>query len=153
MDSGIKWLLQTAALSAPPPLRRRRVLNDPAVPILAVVVLFGGCVTTICTAAFSAPTARWIGFGVGIAVLVIALGMHVRAWLHRARFDALASAAVALLAAWTVIATAALPAVAGRWIAFADGLGYLALSVAVLVRRVLSAERVTHVLEVRELRA
>jgi len=145
------WLIRTAALSAPPSLRRRTVVGDPALPMLAAVILVGGCVTTIATAAFGAPTARWVGFGVAIAVLVVAALTACRAWLHRARFDGLALAAVVLLAAWTVVATAALPAVAGRWIAFADGLGYIALTVAMLVRRAISAERVTHVLEVREL--
>lgn len=150
--SGVIWLLRTAALSLPPSLRRRVVVHDPALPLLAVVILVGGCVTTIATAAFGAPTARWVGFGLAVAVLVVALVTAVRAWLHMARFDGLAAAAVTLLAAWTVVATASLPPVAGRWIAFADGLGYLALAVAMLLRRGITSERVTHVLEVRELR-
>jgi hypothetical protein len=147
------WLARTAALSAPPSFRRRRVVHDPTLPFLAVAIIFGGCVTTIATAAFSAPPAAAIGFGVSIAVLVVALATVARAWLHTARFDGLAASTVAVLAAWTVIAAASLPPVAGRWIAFADGLGYIALAVAILVRRGISSERVTHVLEVRELRA
>jgi hypothetical protein len=150
--SGVMWLLRTALLSVPPPLRRRRVVADPALSVLAAVILLGGCVTAIATAAFGAPTARWIGFGLAIAVLVVGAITAVRAWLHGARFDGLAAAAVVLLATWTVVATASLPPVAGRWIAFADGLGYIALAVAVLVRRAIASERVTHVLEVRELR-
>jgi hypothetical protein len=150
--SGVMWLIRTAALSAPPSLRRRSVTRDTAMPMLATAILFGGCVTAIATAAFGAPTARWVGFGLGIAVLAVAFLTAARAWLHMARFDGLAASAVMLLAAWTVVATASLSAVAGRWIAFADGLGYIALAVAMLVRRGITSERVTHVLEVRELR-
>ncbi|MEA2449959.1 MAG: hypothetical protein QOG63_1891 [Thermoleophilaceae bacterium] len=150
--SGVIWLLRTAALSAPPSLRRRTVVNDLAAAMLAGVILIGGCVTTIAAAAFGGPTAAWTGLGVSIAVLVVAILTVIRAWLHYARFDGLAAGTVAALAAWTVIATASLPAVAGRWIAFADGLGYIALALAILLRRSISPERVTHVLEVRELR-
>lgn len=60
--------------------------------------------------------------------------------------------ALGLVAAWTVVATAwTLAADAARWVAFADGLGYIAIALAILLRRGLTTERVIHVLEVREL--
>jgi hypothetical protein len=93
-----------------------------------------------------------MGFGLAVAVAVLGAAM-VRLALRRPGFDLASSAAIVLLALWTVCVTAwTLPVSAARWLAFADGLGHLVLALGILLRRALSDEHLVHVLEVRELR-
>ena len=55
-----------------------------------------------------------------------------------------------VIATWTIVATLVFPTAAARWLVFASACAHVALSMASLVIREVTTERVVHHLEVSE---
>jgi hypothetical protein len=121
-----------------PTMRTRFITNL----VLGAVAGF----VVVASQAFAAGVTAWVTFGVAIGVL-LALGAAQldprRALLQRAL-----DGAVAVLAAWSVVASVVFAGATVTWLSFAEGLGFVAMAVAGLIAHETSTERVVHLLSI-----
>jgi hypothetical protein len=126
-------------------------------PFLAMGNLLGGGFLIVAVFAWAATTAAWLGFAVSIALLVFGLAMAVAAVRRSGGAERIGVAAIGALtfviASWTVIASLVFVPSTARWLIFASACAHVALSMASLVIREVTTERVVHHLEVRERQA
>jgi FtsH-binding integral membrane protein len=102
----------------------------------------------VATAAFPLSTVTALSFGMGIAMLVLSLGVAAR---YRKDVPSLVvSAGIAAVSLWTVVSSLVFSQGTVDDLAFASALAIGALSVVGLTAHELGAERVVHSLEVRE---
>lgn len=152
---GLRWLALTARPRLPTRRRRHPETTGPGRPVeslLAIASLLAGFLVVVSTIAFGGDTALAVALGLSVAVLLEAIGMTAVWWRRRRHWLAWIGAGVAVLAVWTVVATAGTFDVGtARWIAFASGLGYSLYALTALLQQLLSSDRVVHVLEIREL--
>jgi hypothetical protein len=117
--------------------------------------LLGGGFLVVAVFAFSVKTAVWLGFAVSIGLLVFGLAMAVSAARgggsggERIGVTVL-GALTCVIASWTIIASLVFAPATARWLIFASACAHVALSIASLVLREVSTERVVHHLEVGE---
>jgi peptidoglycan biosynthesis protein MviN/MurJ (putative lipid II flippase) len=118
----------------------------------------------VAAAAFGPGAVKGVGLGIGIggcaiSLLFVAALMHhrrleghpeVRVFGHSIGLWSLLSGAMAAVAIWEIVATAAFEADVGRWLTLSNGLAIAALACTGLVMHEISTERVVHVLEVVE---
>jgi hypothetical protein len=148
------WLLETALLN----IRRdgRGASQDEApsrgwtpVPLAAIVLV--GALVIVSIAIGVTPAAGWVAFGVSLVTAVTGCALVLVARKRGLRALAWVGGGIAILAAWTVIATAGIFSPdTERWIAFGSGLGYFVEALGALGVYELASSRVVHVLEVRE---
>lgn len=100
----------------------------------------------VATFAFSPNVAGWIGFAVtGVFVLAMIAAVSLlrrRGWVQRGL-----DAAVAVLAAWTIVESFVFGGGTLTWITFGAAAGILVLAVAGLTAHELTTERVVHSLD------
>ena len=113
-----------------------------------VLALAGGFLI-VESQAFAAGSAAAIAFAVAIALTVVALvAMYVGR--TRERPFSLLPACAALIGGWTIVAMNVFSASTEKWLAFAGGVGVLALALCALTLHELTVERVVHSLEHRK---
>src|SRR5918996_2925861 len=106
---------------------------------LALVNLLAGAFLVTATYGFEPETTVHLGFGVSIAVVLVGLAMAYFGYTGGQRPEeklglGLLGLLTAVLAAWTIIATAGVfPDDTARWLMFASGLGHVALAVAGII--------------------
>lgn len=97
--------------------------------------------------AFAPTAATWIAFGVAIAATVFSLAAFMVALMRQNHgFSGLSGLSV-LIAAWTIIAMVVFGKPTAIWLAFADGIALLLVSLRVLALHETTVERVVHALE------
>jgi hypothetical protein len=124
-------------------------------PFLAMGNLLGGGFLVVAVFGWAATTAVWLGFAVSIPLALFGLTMAVLAARGGAssgeRFGVSALGALTcIIASWTIIAALVFAPTTARWLIFASACAHVALSMASLVIREVTTERVVHHLEVRE---
>jgi hypothetical protein len=124
-------------------------------PFLAMGNLLGGGFLVVAVFAWAAPTAAWLGFAVSIPLLLLGLGIGYSALRRGAaageRIGVTALGVItALIAAWTIIASLVFAPGTARWLIFASACAHVLLSMASLVIREITTERVVHHLEVKD---
>ncbi len=124
-------------------------------PFLAMANLLGGGFLVVAVFAWAASVTAWLGFAVSIPLLMFGLAMTFSALRGGAglseRIGVTALGAItALIATWTIIASLVFAPSTARWLIFASAIAHVALSMASLVIREITTERVVHHLELRE---
>src|SRR5205823_10317309 len=115
-------------------------------PFLAMANLLGGGFLVVAVFAFLASTAAWLGFAVSIGLAVFGLTMAISAAggpraEERVGVTAL-GALTFVIASWTIIASLVFAPPVARWLIFASACAHVTLSMASLVIREVSTERV-----------
>jgi hypothetical protein len=124
-------------------------------PFLAMGNLLGGGFLVVAVFAWAPTTAAWLGFAVSIPLLVFGLAIaHSTlrggaAIGERVGVTAL-GLSTAVIATWTIIASLVFAPSTARWLIFASACAYVTLSMASLVIREITTERVVHHLELGE---
>lgn len=123
-------------------------------PFLAMANVLGGGFLIVAVFAWAPATAAWLGFAVSIPLALFGLTMAVLA-AHGGPLGerigvTVLGALTCIIASWTIIASLVFAAPIARWLIFASACAHVALSMASLVIREVSTERVVHHLEVRE---
>lgn len=111
---------------------------------ISLAVLAGFLV--VVSLAWPVSASMWIMFGVGV-VAVLLLGAVLIP--GRGLAQRLLDAPIAVLGAWTIIASLVFAGSTVMWLAFASGIAFVGLAVLGLVLHEISTERVVHSLEVR----
>ncbi len=121
-------------------------------PFLAMGNLLGGGFLVVAVFAWAAQTAAWLGFAISIPLLVFGLGIAysaVRGVGNGERVGVTALGALTfVVASWTVVASLVFAPTTARWLIFASACAHVAVSMASLVIREFTTERVVHHLEV-----
>ena len=97
--------------------------------------------------AFSSSSTPWIVFGVAIGASVFSLAAFLVALSRSSQVFSGLSLLSGLIAAWTIIAMLTLNKPAAGWLAFACGLGLLAVSLRALAQHETSIEQIVYALE------
>lgn len=123
-------------------------------PFLAMANLLAGGFLIVAVFAWAPTTAVTLGFAVSIALMVFGLAMAVSAARGGPMGErigvATLGALTCIIASWTIIASLVFAPTTARWLIFASACAHVALSMASLVVREVTTERVVHHLEVRE---
>lgn len=124
-------------------------------PFLAMGNLLGGGFLIVAVFAWSPPIAAWLGFAVSIPLLLFGLAIAYSALRRGAGLSerlgvSTLGVITAVIASWTIIASLVFAPATARWLIFASACAHVALSMASLVIREITAERVVHHLEVGE---
>jgi hypothetical protein len=96
---------------------------------------------------WSVPVFMWLMFGAGIVALAFFTGAGLPA---RGRVQRSLDGVVALIGAWTIVASLIFTGTLVTWLGFASGAAFVALAIAGLTLHELSTERVVHSLEVHD---
>ncbi|MHB1570481.1 MAG: hypothetical protein ACYCXW_18790 [Solirubrobacteraceae bacterium] len=104
-----------------------------------------GAFVVVVSLAWTPSTFMWIMLGSGIAAMVLAGGAALprRGVVQRA-LDGL----IAVLGAWTIVASLVFSGSTVTWLGFASGIAFVALALIGLTLHELSTERVVHSFEV-----
>ncbi len=123
-------------------------------PFLAMTNLLAGGFLVVAVFAFTAVVAVWLGFAISIPLALFGLAMAYSAARAMRSGERTGVAVLGILtwaiATWTIVATLVFPTAAARWLVFASACAHVALSMASLVIREVTTERVVHHLEVSE---
>lgn len=115
---------------------------------LALGVGAAGAFLAVATYGFAAATAVELAFAVSIGV-VVAGGLM--AYTRRGRAHVgfpIVGGLLAVVGAWTIVATLVFPTPTALWLGFAGALAYCGLSIGALVLSEVTTERVVHHLRV-----
>lgn len=118
----------------------------------------------VAAAAFGPGAVKGVGLGIGSAGCALSLSFvavlshhrrleghpEIRFFGHRVGLWSVLAGAMAAVAIWEIVATAAFEPDVGRWLTLSNGLAIAALACTGLVMHEISTERVVHVLEVVE---
>jgi hypothetical protein len=123
-------------------------------PFLAMANLLGGGFLIVAVFAWAPATTAWLGFAVSIPLALFGFAMAILAVRGGALGERIGvstlGALTCIVASWTIIASLVFAPATARWLIFASACAHVALSMASLVIREVSTERVVHHLEVRE---
>jgi len=123
-------------------------------PFLSMGNLLGGGFLVVAVFAWAASTAAWLGFAVSISLLFFGLAIAVAALRGVGVGERLGVTTLgmmtAVIASWTIIASLVFAPSTAIWLIFASACAHVALSMASLVIREITTERVVHHLEVGE---
>ena len=123
-------------------------------PFLAMGNLLGGGFLVVAVFAFAAATAAWLGFAVSIPLVLFGLAISysaARGVGGGERFGVTVLGALTfVIASWTIVASLVFAPSTARWLIFASACAHVALSMASLVIREITTERVVHHLEIGE---
>jgi hypothetical protein len=116
--------------------------------------LLGGGFLVVAVFALTPATAAWLGFAVSIPLMLFGLAMvssAVRGIGSGERIGVtILGALTFLIGSWTIIASLVFAPTTARWLVFASACAHVAISMASLVIREVTTERVVHHLEVGE---
>jgi hypothetical protein len=117
--------------------------------------LLGGGFLLVAVFAWAAVTAAWLGFAISIPLLLFGLAMAYSALRGGAAVgERIGVTTLGLItsaiAAWTIIASLVFAPSTARWLIFASACAHVMLSMASLVIREITTERVVHHLDVAE---
>ncbi|MGH2885520.1 MAG: hypothetical protein ACRDPA_22925 [Solirubrobacteraceae bacterium] len=123
-------------------------------PFLAMANLLGGGFLVVAVFAFPVPTAVWLGFAVSIPLVLFGLAIAYSAARGLGSGERIGVTMLGtltfLVASWTIVASLVFAPPVARWLIFASACAHVALSMASLVIREVTTERVVHHLEVGE---
>jgi hypothetical protein len=122
-------------------------------PFLAMGNLLGGGFLIVAVFAWSVTTAVSLGFAVSIPLVGfgLAIAYSARGIESGERIGVIALGCMTCaIASWTIIASLVFAPAAARWLIFASACAHVALSMASLVIREVTTERVVHHLQVGE---
>ena len=124
-------------------------------PFLAMGNLLGGGFLLVGVFAWAAATAAWLGFAISIPLLLFGLAMAYSALRGGAAVGERIGVTTiglitSLIAGWTIIASLVFASSTARWVIFASACAHVILSMASLVIREITTERVVHHLDVAE---
>jgi hypothetical protein len=123
-------------------------------PFLAMGNLLGGGFLVVAVFAFAATAAAWLGFAVSIPLVLSGLAIAYSAARGIGSGERIGvtvlGALTFIIASWTIIASLVFAPATARWLIFASACAYVALSMASMVIREVTTERVVHHLEVGE---
>jgi hypothetical protein len=124
-------------------------------PFLAMGNLLGGGFLLVAVFAWAAGTATWLGFAISIPLLLFGLAMAYSALRGGAAVgERIGVTTLGLItsaiAAWTIIASLVFAPSTARWLIFASACAHVVLSMASLVIREITTERVVHHLDVAQ---
>ncbi len=123
-------------------------------PFLAMGNLLGGGFLVVAMFAFSVTTAAWLGFAVSIGLALSGLAIAYSGARGIGGGERIGVSVLGMLtcviACWTIIASLVFAPTTARWLIFASACGQVALSMASLMVREVTTERVVHHLEVGE---
>jgi hypothetical protein len=123
-------------------------------PFLAMANVLGGGFLIVAVFAFAATTAAWLGFAVSIPLVMFGLAIAYSATRGVGIGERIGVTVLGLLtflvASWTIIASLVFAPAVARWLIFASACAHVSLSMASLVIREVTTERVVHHLEVGE---
>jgi hypothetical protein len=123
-------------------------------PFLAMANLLAGGFLVVAVFAFSVTTAVWLGFAISIPLALLGAAMAFSAVRGPRTGEQIGLAALGGLtcavACWTIIASLVFAPVTALWLIFASACAHVALSMASLVIREVTTERVVHHLDVGE---
>lgn len=114
---------------------------------MSMATALAGAFIAISRFAFAPSNAVWIMFSVAIAATVFSLAATMVALLRENHSFSGLSAASALIAGFTIIATRAFSPPSALWLAFAGAIALLLLSLRALALHETTVERVVHQLE------
>jgi hypothetical protein len=122
-------------------------------PFLAMANLLGGGFLIVAVFAFAPTTTAWLGFAVSIPLLLLGLAIAYSTLRRGAAAGEKIGVSTlglitAVIAAWTIIASLVFAPGTARWLIFASACAHVLLSMASLVIREITTERVVHHLEV-----
>ena len=118
-------------------------MNSRYLTNLALAVI--GAVVVVVSLAWTPSTFMWIMLGSGIAGMTLAgTAALPRRGLAQRTLDGL----IAVLGAWTIVASLVFSGSTVTWLGFASGITFVALAVIGLTLHELSTERVVHSFEV-----
>lgn len=123
-------------------------------PFLAMANLLAGGFLVVAVFAFGVTSAVWLGFAVSIPLVPFGLAIAYSAASGAGAGErvgvTMLGTLTCLVASWTIIASLVFSPPVARWLIFASACAHVALSMASLVIREVTTERVVHHLEVRE---
>jgi hypothetical protein len=121
-------------------------------PFLAMGNLLGGGFLIVAMFAFAVTTAVWLGFAISIPLVLFGLAMAYSAARGLGSGERVGVTTLGtltfLVASWTIVASLVFASPTARWLIFASACAHVALSMASLVIREITTERVVHHLEV-----
>jgi hypothetical protein len=113
--------------------------------------LLGGGFLVVAVFAFAPVTATWVGLAVSIALAIFGLTMAASAIRGVGSSERIGVTALggltSLIAAWTIVASFAFAPTTAIWLILASACAHVAVSMAILVIREITTERVVHHLE------
>lgn len=105
-----------------------------------------GAFIVVASMSWDASTFQWLMLGGGIAAVVFATAMALpRRGLIQRGLDG----AIAVLGAWTIVASQSFSGLSVTWIGFGAGIAMFALALAGLTLHEVSSEHVVHEIQVR----
>jgi hypothetical protein len=111
--------------------------------VASVVGTLAGGFIAIASFAFAIGTAAWIAFGIGIGLLVVSAIPTL--FGERRLIGSVVDGVVALLAIWTVVASAVFSGNVVKWLSFSEGVAFVALGLSGLVLNQVRLTRRSHV--------
>ncbi|HLI59666.1 MAG TPA: hypothetical protein VKV21_08370 [Solirubrobacteraceae bacterium] len=105
-----------------------------------------GAFTVVASMAWGTPTFMWLMFVAGIVAVGLSLAAAVPG---RGLAQRSLDGAIAILGAWTIVASLVFAGATVTWLGFASGIGFVALALAGLALHELRTERVVHAFELR----
>jgi len=95
--------------------------------VTSLLLAVAGAFLVVASQAFTAGTTAWLAFAIGIGALVLA-GVPA-AFRERSPLGLALDGVLAVLAAWTIVASLVFAGSTVVWLSFAEGLGIAALAV------------------------
>jgi hypothetical protein len=105
-----------------------------------------GAFTVVASMAWAPSTFMWLMFAAGIVAVALSPAAAIR---RRGASQRALDGVIAILGAWTIVASLVFSAGTVTWLGFASGVGFVALALAGLTLHELRTERVVHSVEVR----
>lgn len=122
-------------------------------PFLAMGNLLGGGFLVVAVFAWAPVTVAWLGFAVSIPLVLFGLAMAYAALRGGAAAGervgvTMLGLITSVIAGWTIVASLVFAPTTARWLIFASACAHVTVSMASLVIREITTERVVHHLEV-----
>jgi hypothetical protein len=105
-----------------------------------------GAFTVVASMAWAPSTFMWLMFAAGIVAVALSSAAAIRG---RGTSQRALDGVIAVLGAWTIVASLVFSAGVVTWLGFASGIGFVGLALAGLTLHELHTERVVHAFDVR----
>ena len=96
----------------------------------------------VASQAFASPTTAWIAFGIAIGILAVACLAQTDA--SRGRLQRTLDGVIALVSAWTIVASVVFHGATVKWLSTAEALALVALGLAGLTYNELREQKAVH---------
>jgi hypothetical protein len=111
--------------------------------LTSVVAALAGGVLVASSLAFAAGTTAWLGFGIGLGLMVLSVVPAL--FGERRPFGLLLDGAAGALAIWTVIAGVVFSGDVVKWLSFGEGAAFVALAFGGLALNQVRLARGSHI--------